>query len=60
MVTIVLSFQAGHSDYPVALSHSSTSFIGGFMFDNHDRAMRVIFLLALIVLALDLLVWRPL
>ena len=30
------------------------------MFENHDRAMRVIFLLALIVLALDLLIWRPL
>jgi len=30
------------------------------MFETHDRAMRVIFLLALIVLALDLLVWRPL
>ena len=30
------------------------------MFDNSDRALRVIFLLALIVLALDLLVWRPL
>jgi hypothetical protein len=30
------------------------------MFDNHERIMRVIFLLALIVLALDLLVWRPL
>jgi hypothetical protein len=24
-----------------------------------DRALRVVFLLALIVLALDLLVWRP-
>ena len=30
------------------------------MFENHDRTLRVIFLLALIVLALDLLVWRPL
>lgn len=30
------------------------------MFSNPDRALRVIFLLALIVLALDLLVWRPL
>jgi hypothetical protein len=30
------------------------------MFSNPERAVRIIFLLALIVLALDLLIWRPL
>lgn len=30
------------------------------MFSDPERVIRVIFLLALIVLALDLLVWRPL
>lgn len=30
------------------------------MFSKPERVTRVIFLLALIVLALDLLVWRPL
>ena len=30
------------------------------MFETPDRVLRVIFLLALVVLALDLLVWRPL
>jgi len=30
------------------------------MFSNSERTLRVIFLLALIVLALDLLIWRPL
>lgn len=30
------------------------------MFNNSERVIRAVFLLALIVLALDLLVWRPL
>ena len=30
------------------------------MFTNPERITRIIFLLALIVLALDLFVWRPL
>lgn len=30
------------------------------MFDKSERVIRAIFLLALIVLALDLLIWRPL
>jgi len=30
------------------------------MFENEDKITRVVFLLALIVVALDLLYWRPL
>ena len=30
------------------------------MFENEDKFTRVVFLLALIVVALDLLYWRPL
>jgi hypothetical protein len=29
------------------------------MFENEDKFVRVVFLLALIVVALDLLYWRP-
>jgi hypothetical protein len=48
---------SGVIDNPVDFSGSST-FIGVCM-NLSTRALRVVFLLALIVLALDLLVWRP-
>ena len=59
MITSVF-ITSGLSDNPVGLSIPQLPLLGGFMFDKSERVLRAIFLLALIVLALDLLVWRPL
>jgi hypothetical protein len=59
-MTTSVFIPSGLTDNPVGLSFPQLPLLGGFMFETPDRVLRVIFLLALVVLALDLLVWRPL